>query len=611
MSRSKNFDFEFRAQLEKWIKASGKQKATIAKLTRFLDFGDGSVQMAASTLAKSIRKPPVRREGKYNLYAILGVLYMLEVITANELTDFLNRYAISEVPDGRLWGEIWNAIEQGATKGRISLQSEPDKKDDSPIMRNRIKSITLIPILLILPGMIGILFIVVFSRPRSVQQRMSAACLQPIAGAAPTFVHEQGFSLYATTATDDRKSVLSNSIRSVGIDTDGIWVGYAPQATTIEGTSHYAKDEKIWTHCLGLPLSAGQNVNDIVFMGGVRYFSIDGIGVVRLDAEGWHRYTIDHGLPSNATYKLFIDSENSLWAATDGGVAKLIGERWETAYTAQLNELASNHVYQIYDDKAGNRWFGLINRGISRMSLNGEWFSYFTDVAGLQNVSGIAGDALGGVWFATGGGGLVRFYNNGQEIFSAVEGTLISDHVWDVERDTFDRLWIATDRGVAYTPDYGQNWIIHSTWATLDIEFGCPNCAYDETHLWLVLQNQGLGHVRIPPNMPTLQILSTPSRVQLKPGEEYIFEIKVQAMSEPFTKSDGLFSSKPADLYGAWHTIPVQGNVERGESYVFSNADTPIKAPIEPGVYSTEWRIWQGGRFVTDSIVVEFEVIDS
>ena len=46
-----------------------------------------------------------------------------------------------------------------------------------------------------------------------------------------------------------------------------------------------------------------------------------------------------------------------------------------------------------------------------------------------------------------------------------------------------------------------------------------------------------------------------------------------------------------------------------GQTYVFSNIDNPIEAPKEPGIYTLAWRVWQGRRFASEPIAIEFEVV--
>src|SRR5690606_36462214 len=135
---------------------------------------------------------------------------------------------------------------------------------------------------------------------------------------------------------------------------------------------------------------------------------------------------------------------------------------------------------------------------------------------GLQNIRGIALDPLDNEWFATDGGGVISYTSGEWSVFVISDG-LPSNNISDIEIDMYGRVWVATPEGVAYTDDRGQTWTLHHTLSTLDIEFGCSNCAYDEVHAWFVLTDIGLGHVRIPPLHNTIEVLSNLPRVQLQP----------------------------------------------------------------------------------------------
>uniref|UniRef100_A0A832H5B0 Uncharacterized protein n=1 Tax=Oscillatoriales cyanobacterium SpSt-402 TaxID=2282168 RepID=A0A832H5B0_9CYAN len=461
-----------------------------------------------------------------------------------------------------------------------------------------------------------ILFLIIISLAATgllrLYQTSVSVCSEPVRRTDPPFLPEQGFSLYQPAANGS--SVLSSQVRAVRFNERGLWVGYWPGSDGIDGVSYYDGSSQQWTHCRGLQLSSGQVVNDFAFKDDAVYVATDGAGIALLKDGRWKIYTTEHGLPSHSIYHLTIDSEGAIWAATLFGMAKLEGERWEVIYQGEANGLAGNHVLQMFDDKQGNRWFALIDRGISRLTPEREWRSYYTDDPNLRNVRGIVDDNEGGVWFATDGGGVLRFFNEEWTVFTSANDGLPSDNIRDIERDKFGRIWVAASYGVAYTPDLGSTWATHSTLDTMDVEFGCPGCAVlNDVHLALAVAGQGIGHVRIPPERPTVQVVSVPAPVQLRPNESYIFEIEVRILAEGFHTADGdaLRSIEPigADLHGTHDRVAVLEDVEIGQTYVFSNIDAPIIEDA-PGQYQLSWRIWQGRRFVSEPIVIEFEVVD-
>lgn len=67
------------------------------------------------------------------------------------------------------------------------------------------------------------------------------------------------------------------------------------------------------------------------------------------------RITTSEGLPSNSVHKVFQDSRKFLWFATDAGVARFDGLKFE--YFRQQDGLSSNDVLDIKEDSFGRIWF--------------------------------------------------------------------------------------------------------------------------------------------------------------------------------------------------------------------------------------------------------------
>ena len=70
-------------------------------------------------------------------------------------------------------------------------------------------------------------------------------------------------------------------------------------------------------------------------------------------------YTVDDGLPSNTVYYVFRSSRGNLWAATDKGVAKYNGIKFEK-YTT-FDGLADNEVFFFCEDHEGRIWLASYN----------------------------------------------------------------------------------------------------------------------------------------------------------------------------------------------------------------------------------------------------------
>ena len=426
----------------------------------------------------------------------------------------------------------------------------------------------------------------------------------------PIFLPDQGFSQFRVNELAIIE-LLSNEIRSIAINPDGVWVGY--MAGNVDGVSRY--DGVSWYHCRGLNIGAG-NTNDFVFTDDAVLVAIDRLGIARLDSSGWHVYDLV-GVDT-AVYRFFSDGSD-IWISTYGGVAKLVENNWQVVHQSDPAGLYNNRVFSYWIDSQGFEWFGLLSDGISRYSpLTRQWDRQFIDDIPLQNIRGIVErEQDGSIWFASSGQGVARYYNDQWTLFDTNNSSLISNSIEDIEVDKFGRVWVATPSGVAYTPDDGVTWIQHSTMPSLDIEFGCQGCPdpYNDNHIWIVLsEGNGLGHARIPPEHETIRILNAPQSVQLMPNEPYVFSIAVEVIGEELSYDHGdvLYISDPieTELFRTVDFFPMRIDETRtiGLDYIFHNTDNPLIAPAEPGSYTLHLRVWQGSRYVTESIVIEIEV---
>ena len=70
-------------------------------------------------------------------------------------------------------------------------------------------------------------------------------------------------------------------------------------------------------------------------------------------------YTMDDGLPSNTVYDVYRDSKGYLWFATDKGIAKYNGIKFETFTT--FNGLSDNEVFFVKEDHYGRLWIATYN----------------------------------------------------------------------------------------------------------------------------------------------------------------------------------------------------------------------------------------------------------
>ena len=70
-------------------------------------------------------------------------------------------------------------------------------------------------------------------------------------------------------------------------------------------------------------------------------------------------YTVEDGLPSNTIYDIYRDSKGFLWVATDKGIARYNGIKFETFST--FNGLPDNEIFFFQEDHYGRIWLGTYN----------------------------------------------------------------------------------------------------------------------------------------------------------------------------------------------------------------------------------------------------------
>lgn len=122
--------------------------------------------------------------------------------------------------------------------------------------------------------------------------------------------------IYATLPLADNLLLLSRK--------NGIMLFDGEQLRLFEtDAADYVNENRIYR-----AVSTGQNRIAIATLDG-------GIVMMDLDGKGYEIITEDQGLPTNIIYDLYLDSEETLWALTDNGIAKLLVNNPVTAWGEQ------------------------------------------------------------------------------------------------------------------------------------------------------------------------------------------------------------------------------------------------------------------------------------
>ena len=124
-------------------------------------------------------------------------------------------------------------------------------------------------------------------------------------------------------------------------------------------------------------------------------------------------------LPNDTVFALALSQDGSLWAGTDGGLARLEKDgHWQTYSEANTNGgLPSDVVRALALGPDGSLWAGTNVGGVARLDKDGHWQTYSkaNTNGGLpsDDVLALALSPDGSLWAGTNGGGLARLDKDG------------------------------------------------------------------------------------------------------------------------------------------------------------------------------------------------------
>lgn len=465
------------------------------------------------------------------------------------------------------------------------------------------------------------------------------------------FLRGQGVSAFTIENTPN--GILENRIRSLAGTNYGVLIGYFNDVPgAMNGVSYYDRSvEKSWSNCNDAGTTKGKLINSILIgLDGKIWVGTDGDGILMYDGSKWHQYIETRKQQQILlTYGLTLDKKGDIWAGTWEGAAKYNGETWDLVYTIE-NELFGKSVHNIMFEN-NNIWIGLITDGVNAFfGTEGIWQKYVRGPGQLggNQIRGIVVQNFeekqsNAIWFATADGGVSRYENGIWTVFRVEDG-LPSLTVLAITIDRYNRIWVGTDKGVAYFD--GVHWIKYHDLSTLSIAFspGCSDhsCPQDD-HVWTGTDGFGLTHSRLPyttdgikvtqicfeaydrsmecPKFSELQyphIITATNPMELSPGDTFSFRIEVvpiEGYELQAERGDFLSFAENLDdnLFGAYPIIPVVGSVSSGEYFTFTNLDNPIIAPqllLSPhqAKFVSSWRVWMHTRYTGPEIRIVFTV---
>ncbi|RYZ35889.1 MAG: hypothetical protein EOP49_33090, partial [Sphingobacteriales bacterium] len=163
----------------------------------------------------------------------------------------------------------------------------------------------------------------------------------------------------------------------------------------------------------------------------------------------FRNYTSQSGLGSNYIYKVFADSRNRIWFATDGrGVTML--EKGKFRNFTFGGGSKNNTIYSVAEDARGNIWISTASAGIFR--YNGQEFESYRPENQLRDlaITSLIGDRNGNILIVSKQGidvlntstGII--YYHGQELGIADIDPSLNAY----SKDDAGNIWIGTHNGI-------------------------------------------------------------------------------------------------------------------------------------------------------------------
>jgi len=173
----------------------------------------------------------------------------------------------------------------------------------------------------------------------------------------------------------------------------------------------------------------------------------------------WANYTRENSLlPGNTVNDIFIENNNIIWFAVNGGVARLsnivsihsgyVAGNW-TVYTPDVMGIKSDNVLKIEYVVIGKMWFAS-SGGLTAL-FGSSWLPYTTDNSDLPTnfILDVKKDSDQNAWLGTHGAGLVMFDGTVSTIYDTSNVPVnFNNIVTSVLVDIGDTIWCTTPSGV-------------------------------------------------------------------------------------------------------------------------------------------------------------------
>lgn len=149
--------------------------------------------------------------------------------------------------------------------------------------------------------------------------------------------------------------------------------------------------------------------------------------------------------PKLITRNIILDRKGNIWMAAFDGIFRYdarLPDGQGKSFTNLTSKITSSRFFSVLDDSKGNLWFGSIGSGV--YCYDGKSFRNFTTKEGLagNDVTCIYEDKAGNIWFGT-GSGTSCFDGKSFRNFTTKDG-LSDNDINSIVEDKTGKIWFGT-----------------------------------------------------------------------------------------------------------------------------------------------------------------------
>ena len=277
-------------------------------------------------------------------------------------------------------------------------------------------------------------------------------------------------TLLPVVFNSQNSGIGDNTINCIFEDRHGnLWFGTEDHGVVVYNPYNYVL--KHLYHIPGNPSSLSNNRVSVICedaAGSIWVGTVGGgINVFDEQSQSFYALRSDTNSMENLIYSLLLDKDQTVWVATDGaGIFRydVHGQKtfyWEEAFS--ICDLRTAKVHTLFQDKQGNIWAALHQKGVLFIAASGNYFQNIGfnpfDISksiGTYCVISIIEDHLGNVWAGTDGDGLYRIQPSGKidHFTSKIQGNVITA----LFEDRDHHIWIGTYMNgfFRYNPQTGK-----------------------------------------------------------------------------------------------------------------------------------------------------------